>query len=121
MKKNIIFFLICIAVYGCYWENAETFYPVDQYCDTSSVSFSGDILPILTNNCFSCHSNSNAPNYAFGIALEDHIDVSASASLITGAINHREGFPEMPKNSEKLDTCQINTFEAWENQGSSDN
>jgi hypothetical protein len=27
----------------------------------------------------------------------------------------------MPKNREKLDTCQIITFEAWENQGRLDN
>lgn len=120
MNRNIIFFLIGIAAYGCYWENEETLYE-EELCDTISVSFSEDILPILTNNCFSCHSNINAPDYAFGIALEDHQDVSASANLIIGAINHREGFPQMPKNLEKLDTCKIDTFEAWENQGRLDN
>ena len=121
MKKNIIYLLIWIAVYGCYWENEEALYPVDQFCDTAFVSFSGDILPILTNNCFSCHSNSNATENAFGITLEDHVDVSASAILIIGAINHLEGFPQMPKNGVKLDTCKIQVFEAWENQGSLDN
>ncbi len=120
MNKYIIFLLIWIVAYGCYWENEETLYP-EESCDTVSVSFSEDILPILTNNCFSCHSNSNAPDNAFGIAFEDHQDVSASASLIIGAINHREGYPQMPKNLEKLDTCKIKTFEAWENQGSLDN
>jgi hypothetical protein len=121
MKKNIIFLLIGMAAYGCYWENEEALYPEEKFCDTSFVSFSEDVLPILTNNCFTCHSNTNAPEFAFGITLEDHKDVSASASLITGAINHREGFPQMPKNREKLDTCQIITFEAWENQGRLDN
>jgi hypothetical protein len=121
MKKNIIFLLIWMTAYGCYWENEEALYPEEKFCDTSFVSFSEDVLPILTNNCFTCHSNSNAPDFAVGIAFEDHKDVSASASLITGAINHREGFPQMPKNREKLDTCQIITFEAWENQGRLDN
>jgi hypothetical protein len=121
MKKHIIILLTWIAVYGCYWESEESFYTDQAFCDTSFVSFSEDILPILTNSCFTCHSNANAPDYAFGIALEDHQDVSASASLITGAINHREGYPQMPKNLEKLDTCRINTFEAWENQGKLDN
>lgn len=120
MNRILIFLLIWITAYGCYWENEESLYPA-QLCDTISVSFSEDIVPILSNNCFSCHSNDNAPDYAFGIALEDYQDVSASISLIVGAINHNEGFPQMPKDQEKLDTCQINTFEAWENQGSLDN
>jgi len=85
------------------------------------VSFSGDIVPILTNNCYSCHSNNNAQDFGNGITFEDYEDVLASAGLITGAINHSDGFPQMPKNRTKLDDCLIITFEAWVNQGGLDN
>ena len=79
------------------------------------------VRPIIMNNCFSCHSNNNASDFAYGITFEDYEDVAASATLIIGAINHEKGFPEMPKNREKLDPCLIHTFEAWVNQGSFDN
>ena len=121
MKKKILFHMLWITLLGCSWEDEETLFPEAAVCDTSFVSFSGDIIPLLTNNCYSCHSNLNAPQFASGITLEDYEDVAASASLILGAINHTDGFAQMPKNSAKLDTCLINSFEAWVNQGSLDN
>jgi hypothetical protein len=121
MKNTFLYLMIWVAAYGCYWENEETFYPEAEICDTTMISFSDDIVPILSNSCFICHSNNNAPEFANGIKLEDYEDVSASGTLIVGAINHADGFPQMPKNRAKLDACLINTFEAWVNQGSLDN
>ena len=121
MKNTLLYLLIWITAYGCYWEDEETLYPEVEICDTTSGSFADNIIPILSNNCYICHSNLNAPDFANGISFEDYDDVFASSSLIIGAINHADGFPQMPKNSAKLDTCQINTFEAWVNQGGLNN
>jgi hypothetical protein len=121
MKKLLIVLMAGMVTAGCSWEDEETFYPELQICDTLDVSFSMDVLPILSMNCFSCHSNANAPEFTGGFALEDHADVSASSDLIAGVINHRDGFPAMPRGAEKLDTCSINTIEAWVNSGSPDN
>lgn len=121
MEKAIFFMIPLIICTCCYWENEETLYPDSAHCDTTDVSFSQDIVYILTNYCYSCHSNINAPDMAFGIAFEDYEDVAASSSLIIGSINHQEGYPQMPKNKDKLDVCLINTFEAWVNQGSLNN
>ena len=121
MKKRLLYLIVLVSAAGCVWENEETLYPELAVCDTMDVSFAADITSLLTNNCFSCHSNNNAPDFANGITFEDYDDVAASATLIIGAINLRVGFPEMPQNGEKLDTCLINTFEAWVNQGSLDN
>jgi len=84
-------------------------------------SFALDVFPILSNNCFSCHSNENASEFGQGNAFEDYGDVSAASSIIIGAINHTEGFPAMPWGSAKLDNCSIETFEAWVNSGMPDN
>ena len=122
MKKLLIVLIAVAVTAGCSWENEETLYPESQICDTLDVSFALDVLPILTLNCFSCHSNANAPEFTSGFALEDHADVSASSSRIVGAINHNDGFLAMPRGgAEKLDTCSINTIEAWVNSGSPDN
>ncbi len=121
MNKKFIFLILWITAFGCYWENEESLYSGPEICDTISVSFSEDIVPILTNNCYTCHSNNNAADFAYGISFEDYEDVAASANLIAGAINHSEGFPQMPRNRDKLEPCLINTFEAWVNQGILDN
>ncbi len=121
MNKIILFVIIVVTAYGCSWENEEILYPEPEACDTLDASFAQDIVPILTNNCYQCHSNVNGPDFAFGITLEDYEDVSAESSIIVGAINLREGFPAMPKGGEQLDTCQIDIIEAWVNQGSLNN
>ena len=121
MTKSILLLILSITAFGCYWENEESLYPEPEICDTLFISFAVDIVPILSNNCYTCHSNLNAPEFTNGIAFEDYEDVAASSSLIVGAINRLEGFPQMPKNRDKLDTCLINTIEAWVNQGSLNN
>ena len=108
-------------IQACSWDNVEEYYPEFGLCDTSAVSFSNDIIPILTSNCFACHSNLNSPDFGGGLSLEDHQDVAGSSERIIGAINHREGFIAMPQGSDKLDTCSIKLFEAWASSGAPDN
>ena len=106
---------------ACVWENLEDLNPDSPDCDTTSMSFSMDIKPILSNNCFSCHSNVNAPSFGGGLSLEDHADVAQHSDRIIGAINHNEGFVAMPRGGDKLDPCTILKFEAWADAGAPDN
>lgn len=106
---------------GCTWENEEDLIVETGSCDTLSVSFGEDIVPILSANCYSCHSNSNAPVFANGIELEDYQDVAGLTGRIIGAVNHRDGFAPMPPGGEKLDDCSIEKIEAWINSGAPDN
>lgn len=120
MKKILLFILTIAALSGCYWQNEEDIFPADL-CDTVDVSFSADVVPILANHCFSCHSNASAPVFSTGITLEDYEDVAAASDAIVGAINHEDGFPPMPRNADKLDSCLIMTIEAWVNDGTPNN
>ena len=121
MNKTPLFLILVFVAFGCYWENEETLFSETLQCDTLSVSFAGDVVPILISNCYDCHSNQNAPDFTFGIAFEDYEDVAASSTQIVGAIKHLDGFPEMPRNRAQLDSCRINIIEAWVNQGSLNN
>ena len=121
MKKLLILTFIVSIVAGCVWENEETLFPEAEFCDTLNVSYSQNVVPIFANNCYSCHSNSNAPDFANGFAFEDYEDASISGSSILGSIKHMEGFPSMPKGAEMLDSCSISTIEAWVNMGAPDN
>ena len=113
--------LAIILLPACIWDNLEELYPDNANCDTTSVSFSTDIIPILSNNCFSCHSNLNAPSFGGGLSFEDHQDVAGNSDRIIGAINHNAGFLAMPRDGDKLNPCSINLVEAWVNSGAPDN
>lgn len=122
MKKSlIVILLIQLLAYACSWDNEVDLYPEQSGCDTLNVSFQNDVVPILSKTCFSCHSNKNAPDFAYGISYEDYEDVAAGSVLIVGAIKHEEGYPAMPKGADQLDSCSISKIEAWVNAGAPDN
>jgi hypothetical protein len=126
MSRRIIFgmgipLLGILLLPACLWDNVEEIYPDTPNCDTLSVSFSNDLVPILSNNCFSCHSGVNAPSFGGGLSFEDHSDVAGYSDRIIGAINHEPGFNAMPKVGDKLDPCSILKFEAWAQAGTPDN
>ena len=111
-----------ISITGCYYDNEEYLYPtpVNTSCDTTTVSYSQRLVPILDNNqCLSCHNNSLASG---GINLEGHANVAANIDSIIGAISHAQGFTPMPQGaSDPLPACDIAAFVAWKNHGSNDN
>ena len=108
--------LVIIAIFSlflvsCYYDNEEALYPsLSNSCDTTNVTFSVTIVPILSNNCYSCHSNTNA---AFGgnIRLEAIEDVKTNSAKLIVAIK-QTGTKPMPP-SGKLKTCSINQFDIW--------
>jgi len=94
-------------------------YPsISDSCDTTSVTFSTTITALLVNNCYTCHSNSAAPTFGNGIALEDYQDVADQAERVLASIRHESGYSPMPKGGGSLNDCLIKEMEAWVNQGS---
>jgi cytochrome c5 len=91
-------------------------------CDTTGMTFSSDIKPILQNTCYGCHSNANSAAGS-GVKLEDHADLKQHADDgdLLGAITHQAGFPAMPKGGAKLSECNINKIKAWVNRGAPNN
>lgn len=89
-------------------------------CDTTNISFSTDIQPILNTHCVGCHSSSFA---AAGINLDNYTGVKAVVDngKLYGSITHANGYSPMPKNGNKLDSCSILKVEAWINMGSPNN
>jgi hypothetical protein len=101
-----LFFLV-----SCYYDNEEALYPyLSNTCDTTNVTFSGTIVPVLRNNCYSCHSNANA---AFGgnMHLEGFANVVTNSAKIIVAIKQSGAKPMPP--SGKLKVCSITQFDIW--------
>lgn len=104
---------------SCYYDNEEALYPnLNTSCDTANVTYSSTIEPILSNNCYSCHSDANA---ALGgnIHLQSVADVISNSSKITVAIKRTGSFPMPPAG--RLNSCAVSQFDIWVKKGTPDN
>lgn len=79
-----------------------------------TIKFSTQLLPVLTDQCFSCHSNGTSPS------LTGHADVSEHANHILEAIKG-EGAQLMPQGGPKLNDSFIKQFSCWISQGKKNN
>jgi hypothetical protein len=121
-KASQIAIAILIILSACYYDNEEFLYPdINNDCDTTHVDFTSSIQPLLSDNCYSCHSNNTAPSFGNNIALEDYPDVRNTASLVLGSIKHDGTASPMPKNGGKLNSCFITQFELWVSNGMPEN
>lgn len=126
MKRNFLLMavssLVLLLAVSCYYDSEEALYPnLNSGCDTTAVTFSGKIVPLLANNCLSCHSNVTAAGSGNGIRLENYTDVKSRAAAIAGSIKHSGGYSPMPKNGGKLNACLISQFDIWVHAGMPDN
>ena len=109
-----------VLLNSCYYDNVEDLYPQEAFCDTSNITFSGKILPILEANCISCHSGA-APSGNVNLETYDDIVVAVNNGSLMGVIRHESNWSPMPKNGLKLDNCSINKLEIWVADGTPDN
>lgn len=97
----------------------------------TKVSYRNNVLPILTQNCYRCHS---AKYYVISSSgtfnMEDSTKVKYYAnpanglngtSYLVGNIRHDPGFVAMPYDGGKLSDCDIATIKAWVDAGAPSN
>ena len=84
-------------------------------CDTTNVSFTGQIWPMMESYCTGCHSAS-APGG--GIVIADHADMVALAEngSLMGSVRWESGYAKMPTN-QQLSECNINMLQKWIDDG----
>lgn len=101
---------------GCYYDNEEYLYGT---CDTSSVSFSKDIKPIMDANCINCHSGGSIDltNYNGVKAKVTDSTLYKSISYSYSGANSSKNMPS----AGKLDDCSIKKVKAWIDQGAINN
>ncbi|WP_242929113.1 hypothetical protein [Pontibacter vulgaris] len=94
--------------------------PLPQQCDTTSVTFSGTVAPILASNCYSCHASAIAQG---GVVLDTYAGVKQQADRgnLIGVITHAPGFPPMPQGGNKLSDCNIAKIKKWVDSGALNN
>ena len=114
----ILAMLFTFVLPGCYYDNEEELY--GNNCDTTNVTFSLSVKPIIDGSCNSCHSTISAQG---GIVLDNHTALKgfADSGQLSGAINHQTGYSAMPKGGAKLSDCSISIIDKWIADGSPNN
>ncbi|RMG16056.1 MAG: hypothetical protein D6730_25595 [Bacteroidetes bacterium] len=120
-------FSVVLSLSACVYNNEEELYPQTNppadTCGITSVSYSRDVVPILQNNCYSCHSSANAPGLGSGIVLEGYANAKTLADngRLKGAIEWEAGFSRMPRGGAQLPECLRKTITTWIANGSPNN
>lgn len=117
--------LALVVLPGCYYDSEEELYPSGSNCDTTNVTFSGTIAPLIQANCIVCHSGSEPIG---GFVLTDYATISAAAQIpagqpgsLYGAISHDPGNTAMPQGGAQLPECDILRVKLWIDKGTPDN
>jgi len=109
--------LVLLALPGCYYDNEEELYP-NTFCDTSAVTWSGTIEPLVQASCAipGCHvPGAQSPaltSYAAVKAIAD--DGKLRGVVVTGS-------PYFMPPSGKLPACNQNQVQAWLDAGAPQN
>ena len=120
--KYIYILVVWFVLVGCYNDTEEQLYGA-AVCNLEDVTYSIDVAPILSNNCYACHGQSNAPANGAGIVLEGYekIKVAVDNGLLIESVIHGPNASPMPKNAPKLSDCKINTIKKWIEEGALNN
>lgn len=89
-------------------------------CDTTNVSFTNDITPILTNKCTGCHSGGSPSG---GVSLDNYngVKVVAQSGQLYGAVNWDASYSNMPQGGNQLPQCEIDKIKSWVDAGALNN
>ena len=123
-KIGFSFFAI-ISMASCYYDKKDQVYPqvAVASCDTTTVTYTATIAPILTLNCNSCHGTTLAASNGGGIILDNYTAVKqyvTNGKLYNSMMQNGLASP-MPKNMAKVDVCTINKIAVWINRGALNN
>jgi len=111
MRKILLLFATLTVLYSCYYDNEEYLYPSLSQCDTTSITFTGSVYPVLQQYCSGCHSGGSP---AGNVALTNYQTISSTAAngSLFGVINGSPGFPQMPPDA-PLPACQKTIIIKW--------
>lgn len=89
-------------------------------CDTSHVTYSGTIVPLVQARCLGCHSG-GTPQGDLNFGNWQVLNGVAMDGRLAGAIQHQAPSPSMPPSGPMLPQCRIDQFLIWINDGAPQN
>lgn len=96
---------------------------LDNYCsdcDTSSVTFSETVWPIVDAYCTGCH-DATLPSAGLSLLNYDDVAFVAENGSLMSSLNGSDGYVLMPSGSSALPDCLIDLIQTWVDDGYPDN
>jgi hypothetical protein len=124
IRNGSFSFLLLIFLTTCYYDNEENLYPqLAGSCDTTNVTYTLTVKPVLQAYCLSCHSTNASAGSGGGIKMEAYSDLKAlvTSGKFYGSITHATGYSAMPKGGSILDNCTVQKLKKWIDDGAPNN
>lgn len=83
-------------------------------CDTTGITYSNFMKPLIQGKCQGCHSGT-APQGNLNLTQYENVKTVALNGKLYAALTRSAGW--MPKNGQKLNTCNLAKISAWINAG----
>ncbi|RYY16107.1 MAG: hypothetical protein EOO04_27505, partial [Chitinophagaceae bacterium] len=99
MTKSVFAFAaLCLTLASCSSDSEDLMTtPTPNNCDTTTVTYSANITPLITKyGCLSCHSGT-APVGGFVLTSYNAVKAKVTDGRLFGAITHANGFSPMPQ------------------------
>ncbi len=117
--KSLAVVLLSLVIFGrCKYDKLST-------CDTSEVKYGTNIKPILQNNCYTCHAQSNhvADGGGYNLEVFDSLKKFVDDGRLLKAVNWSDpsNVSAMPKGGAKLPECDLSKIEKWITAGAPEN
>lgn len=124
MKYLYIFLVYALLLISCkHNAGVVILEPPDCNPDTSNVTYTKDIAPLMTTECgtnSSCHRQNNSDSEISLVSYDDVTAVAVTGQLLSSVIHDGNAEP-MPYGGAKMSDCKINKIKAWLNQGIKEN
>ena len=124
MKKILFFAGMSLMMASCYNDKYDKLYPAPPptTCDTTNVSFSATILPLLRSDGCTVSGCHDAASSTMDLtSYSSRLVRDAGNGTLLSDINQGSGSDPMPKSGGKIAACDINKITAWINQGYKNN
>jgi hypothetical protein len=123
LKQTISCSLLAIGLLlqCCYYDNEAVLYKNGggTVCDTTNVTYSQTIAPIMSNNCNSCHWS----GAGIGVITIDYtnLNIIVANGKLSKSVNWTGGAIPMPLGGQKLSSCDLDKITKWINNGALNN
>ncbi len=91
----------------------------DGNCDTTNITYSGTIAPLIQNACYGCHSGS-APSGNVLLTSYANVLTQVQNGMLKGDVTNTGGFHVMPPTGQ-LSPCDVSAFTIWIAKGAPNN
>lgn len=104
--------LLCTVLSGCRYDTESDLYGDVVPCDSSLVSYTNDLVPLLEMYCFECHTGPTPSGDRDFSTYEDLAGV-AETNVLLDRISRDENDPEVMPSTGPMTSCEVDRFRSW--------